>query len=500
MHGIEAPYPNEHSCRLKPPNYKRYARKNCYQKHDEKCIDFVFGINTPNESELQSMRYKKDIWTPADARKHCEANDGTFEEASGEQALAENRWYSMETKDDEEAEISIFEEIGGSFGGGGVTVQSFKKDFDAIRSKKRIRLLLNSPGGDVFDGMAIYNILAGEREKLEVHVLGMAASMASIIALAGRELVMGRGSYLMIHNPSGLCIGDAAEMQKMADILGKIENQMAKIYAGESNLSREEALAAMAVETWYTADEAMKAGFADSVVDYGDVAARAFDLGKFGYARVPQAMRDRLSTQQAEPVTETAPEAEPAPAAAAPAVAEAAAQPAAPAETEAGTIGEVPVAPERAPDEAQAQNKALQDENEELKKANVQQAETIKNQAEKITLLQAEKDAAAKEAADLRLKKYRAEKAEAIETALKAGKIAPVNRALWEEQYDKDPEGTRKLLEAQQPVVDLTERGVATGGEEPDWTPEELAMAAKAGISKEQIDKYGPKTEAGKEK
>jgi ATP-dependent Clp endopeptidase proteolytic subunit ClpP len=496
--GIEMPYPNEHSCRLKPPNYKRYARKNCKVKVDDKCVDFIYGINGPNESELQAMRYKKDVWTAEAARAHCDAEGGDFEEAAGEGSLPGNPWYSMEAEEGgDEAEISIFDEIGGWFG---LSVQKFKKDFDAVRGKKRIRLLLNSPGGDVFDGMAIYNILAGEREKLEVHVLGIAASMASVIALAGRELVMGRGSYLMIHNPWGSCIGDAAEMQKMADVLGKIAGQMAKIYAGKCNLTREEVLAAMAEETWYTADEAMEKGLADSVVDYGDVAARAFDLGKFGYARVPQAVRDRLSAQQAESVTETVPEAEPLPATITAAVVEIAAEPAAPAEADAATAGEVPVAPEKAPDEAQAQTKALQDENEELRKANAQQAETIKSQTEKIALLQAEKDAAAKEAADLRLEKYRAEKAQAIEGALEAGKIAPVNRALWEEQYEKDPEGTRKLLEAQQPVVDLGERGIAAGGEESDWTPEELEKARKAGLSKETIDKFGPKDGVGKEK
>jgi hypothetical protein len=118
---------------------------------------------------------------------------------------------------------------------------------------------------------------------------------------------------------------------------------------------------------------------------------------------------------------------------------------------------------------------------------------------EQIALLQAEKNTAAKEAADLRLERTRAEKTQAIEAALAAGKIAPVNRELWEKQYDKDPEGTRALLAAQQPVVDLGERGVAAGGEESELTVEELAMAAKAGLSEEDVKKYGPKG-AGKEK
>jgi len=79
------PYENEHSCRLKPPNYDKYARKNCYKKHDGKCIDFVFGIISKDESELQSMRYNKEIWTESAAHSHCESKDGTFEPAKKEE-------------------------------------------------------------------------------------------------------------------------------------------------------------------------------------------------------------------------------------------------------------------------------------------------------------------------------------------------------------------------------------------------------------------------------
>jgi ATP-dependent protease ClpP protease subunit len=501
------PYPNEHSCRLKPPNYKRYARKNCYQKHEGKCIDFIFGINAPNESELQAMRYKKDIWTAEDAQKHCDSQGGSFEEAASEQALAEGRWYTMKAEADE-AEISIFSEIGGW---GGVTVKDFKKDFDAIRGKKRIRFLLNSPGGDVFDSMAIYNILVGERNKLEVQVLGMAASGASIIALAGQELIMSRGSYLMIHNPSGLCIGDAAEMQKMADVLGKIAGQMAKIYAGESNLSREEALAAMAEETWYTADEAMEAGFADSVVDYGDVAALAPNIDRFGYAHVPQALRELAAgqspitgTQASQPTDAAQPitiENPPAP--------DKGGDESVPTEDEEmKTLNQVLDALAALPEEERAKAteedkkkiaelfgfSALEAKIAELAETSKALLEKVGLQEQKIDLLLKENEAKAKELADLKLEKFRTEKIQAIEKALAGGKIAPVNRDLWEEQYDKDPEGTRKLLENQQPVVDFSERGVATGGEEQEVMSETERKYHKAlGHSEDDIKKHGGK-------
>jgi len=79
------PLPNEHSCRLKPPNYKSYARENCKVKHEGKCIDFVYGIKGPKESELQSMRYRTKIWTEEAARAHCKEKEGTSERAKEEE-------------------------------------------------------------------------------------------------------------------------------------------------------------------------------------------------------------------------------------------------------------------------------------------------------------------------------------------------------------------------------------------------------------------------------
>jgi len=83
------PMPNFHSCRLKPPNYDKYAYEKCKAKHDGKCIDFVYGIKGENESELQSMRYPMDIWTEEDAKAHCKENDGTFEPGKEEESFLE---------------------------------------------------------------------------------------------------------------------------------------------------------------------------------------------------------------------------------------------------------------------------------------------------------------------------------------------------------------------------------------------------------------------------
>jgi len=194
-------------------------------------------------------------------------------------------WYSINAKD-ETAEVSIFGDIGASWFGDSVTLADFKKDFDKIKDKNSIRLMINSPGGSVFDGIAIYNVISTVRQKVTVEVLGMAASIASVIALAGDELIMGEGSYFMIHKPWSVSMGTAADLRKDADLLDKIDEQMVAIYAQHTALTDEEISEAMAEETWYTADEAVEAGFATGISDYGEMAA-SYDLSKYKYAHVP---------------------------------------------------------------------------------------------------------------------------------------------------------------------------------------------------------------------
>ncbi len=197
-------------------------------------------------------------------------------------------WYKISAKEDS-AEISIFGDIGASWWGESVTVADFKKDFDKIKDKNSIKVLLNSPGGDVFDGMAIYNVISAVRQRVSVEVLGLAASIASVIALAGKDLVIGEGSFYMIHKPWAFAMGNAEDIRKTADLLDKIEEQMAAIYSQHTAMTDEELSAALEAETWYTADEAVEAGFASDTVDYGQLAA-SYDISKYKYAHVPSGM------------------------------------------------------------------------------------------------------------------------------------------------------------------------------------------------------------------
>jgi len=208
------------------------------------------------------------------------------------------RWFSIKASADV-AELAIFDEIGGW----GVTVSDFKKEFDAVRGAQAITLLLNSPGGSVFDGMSVYNILATVREKLSVRVVGVAASAASVVALSGSKLTMGEATYLMIHNPWAVAIGPAAEMRKTAELLDSVSAQMIDIYAAHSSLTKEEIAQKMADETWLTGQEAMDAGFADEVEQGTAVAALGYGLEKYGFKKTPDVVQAKSHSDSRPPQT-----------------------------------------------------------------------------------------------------------------------------------------------------------------------------------------------------
>lgn len=186
-------------------------------------------------------------------------------------------WYRLEQKDDT-AEVYIYDAIGFF----GVEAQDFIRDLERITADS-ITLRINSPGGDVFDGSAIYNALLRHPAKVHVKIDGLAASMASVIALAGDTVEMAENAFYMIHNPWSFVIGDSAAMRKEADILDKITSTAVGIYARNSSLDETEVRAAMDAETWYTAEEAKAAGFIDTIFT-GSQAKAQFNLSVFAHA------------------------------------------------------------------------------------------------------------------------------------------------------------------------------------------------------------------------
>jgi len=206
-----------------------------------------------------------------------------------------NKWYEIQAKD-ESATIYIYDEISSW----GITASQFVKDLNATKAKT-ISLRINSPGGNVFDGMAIYNALKQHPAKVTSEVDGIAASIASIIAMAGEEIRIAENAFFMIHNAWAFAIGTSSEMSKMAETLDKIDTQMEKIYAKRTGQEQDKVRQMMAEETWMNADEAKEFGFADSIGDkIAAAACSSFDLTKF--RNVPGDLN--AGGGRAEPATE----------------------------------------------------------------------------------------------------------------------------------------------------------------------------------------------------
>lgn len=205
-----------------------------------------------------------------------------FNLRSGVFAPQRSRGYSVSAKAHDTTEIFIYDEIGFF----GIRANDFVADLRKIKTA-RIDLRLNSPGGSVFDGHAIYNALREHPATVVTHIDALAASISSVIALAGDEVVMAANAFLMIHEPWSIVIGPAEDMRKEADLLDKITGVIADVYVARSDFSQDEVLAAMAAETWFTAEEAEAAGLVDSVADAGEASAR-FDLSI--YEHVPDGL------------------------------------------------------------------------------------------------------------------------------------------------------------------------------------------------------------------
>lgn len=184
---------------------------------------------------------------------------------------AKTDWYRIVNKaQSRAATIMIYDEIGFY----GVAAADFVKEVNAL-DVDTIEVQINSPGGDVFDGIAIYNALKNHAARVTTRVDGIAASAASFIAQAGDERVMTRNGQMMIHDAAGLCIGNAADMQQMVDLLNKASDNIADIYAQASGIPAEKWRASMLAETWYSADEAVASGLADTVLGAEPVEAKA---------------------------------------------------------------------------------------------------------------------------------------------------------------------------------------------------------------------------------
>jgi ATP-dependent Clp protease, protease subunit len=199
------------------------------------------------------------------------------------------------------AEVVIYDEIGAY----GVSAKGFLAELSALPDGTPLALRLNSPGGSVFDAVAIYNALLRHSGTVTVWIDGIAASAASYIAMAGDEIVMPENAFLMIHDPAGMVMGTAVDMRAMAEALDKIKGSLLQGYAAKSGRPQEEIAPLMAAETWLDAKDALDLGFADRIAEPVRIAAR-FDVGRFRNA--PSALVEAVTTGDADPEADHAPQ------------------------------------------------------------------------------------------------------------------------------------------------------------------------------------------------
>ncbi|SFY52053.1 head maturation protease, ClpP-related [Streptomyces sp. F-1] len=201
-------------------------------------------------------------------------------------------WYRITNQAGDEAEVMLYDEVGGWFG---ATADEFIADLRGITAPN-LRVRINSPGGSVFEGIAIANALRSHPANVTVQVDGIAASIASVIAMSGDRIEMAPNTMLMIHDASGVCMGNADDMQEMAELLDLISDNIADAYAARAGGTRAEWRDRMRAETWYLPEDAVDAGLADEAAQTpkagtpagepdGDEAemARAYDLAAYGY-------------------------------------------------------------------------------------------------------------------------------------------------------------------------------------------------------------------------
>lgn len=230
-------------------------------------------------------------------------------------------WYSIKAAGRGVAEVLLYDEIGVW----GITALQFARDLKAMGDLTKINLHIHSPGGDVFEGTAIYNLLRNHPASVDVYIDGLAASMASVIAMAGDTIYMPENAMMMVHKPWGIQGGDADDMRRYAELLDKVEDTLVMAYANKTGKSADDIKALLKEETWMNGREAVAAGFADQLTEPLRAAAHLSSKRMQEFAHMPEALKTLLAPRAQTPAAPAntpaptpAPAAPAAPAAAAP--------------------------------------------------------------------------------------------------------------------------------------------------------------------------------------
>lgn len=188
-----------------------------------------------------------------------------------DQVLSKWRPQIHSAADGSDATISIYDVIGEDFWTGeGITSKRIAGALRSIGSKD-VTVNINSPGGDFFEGIAIYNLLREHPHKVTVKVMGLAASAASVIAMAGDEIQISEIGFIMVHNAWAVAIGNRHDMRAAADTMEPFDDAMAGLYANRAGVEKAEANGWMDKETWFNGTQAVEAGLADGFLPSSEI-------------------------------------------------------------------------------------------------------------------------------------------------------------------------------------------------------------------------------------
>ncbi len=193
--------------------------------------------------------------------------------------MKNKKYWDFKALSKNQAELYIYGEITSyKWGIADVTANDFKNDLDNLGDINTLNLYINSPGGSVFEAQAIYTILKRHKASINVYIDGVAASAASIIAMAGDKVIMPKNAMIMIHNAWMYTAGNSSELRKIADDLDKTNQSMLEVYKNKTGLDEEKLKEMMDAETWLTASEAYELGFAEEIEEEKQIVASIKDF------------------------------------------------------------------------------------------------------------------------------------------------------------------------------------------------------------------------------
>jgi ATP-dependent Clp protease, protease subunit len=192
----------------------------------------------------------------------------------GEGTLKTKKFWQFKAKGNSTGELMLYGDIAGStWWGDEVTPKDFKSDLDNLGDIQTLNIYINSDGGDVFAGQAIYSMLKRHSATKIVYIDGLAASIASLIAMAGDKIIMPANAMMMIHRAWTVAMGNANDFRKMAEDMDKIDESIVNVYESKTGMKQEDIITLLDAETWFTAKDALDNGFCDEIEDEKQVVA-----------------------------------------------------------------------------------------------------------------------------------------------------------------------------------------------------------------------------------